>query len=124
LPQIGFLPPRDSRIRGTIAALGQHLLRDGFMFRYDCECAQDGVACGEGAFLVCSFWYADALAMIGRRTEAVAQFERVLSVRNELGLLSEEFDPRTHQLLGNFPQALSHLALVNTALNLQSKITG
>jgi GH15 family glucan-1,4-alpha-glucosidase len=118
LPQIGFLPAEDPRIRGTIEAIGAALCRDGFVYRYDDAVTADGLPKGESAFLACSLWYADALVMIGRRAEGEAIFERVLAVRNDLGLLSEEFDVEAGELVGNFPQALSHLALVNTALNL------
>lgn len=118
LPQVGFLPPADARIIGTVKAIGEHLRKDGFILRYDTDLSHDGLPPGEGAFLACSFWYADALVMTGRRDEAREMFEHVLSVRNDLGLLAEEYDPDNAQLAGNFPQALSHLALVNTALNL------
>jgi GH15 family glucan-1,4-alpha-glucosidase len=118
LPQIGFLPPRDPCIVGTLEAIEQTLRRDGLIFR---EAAADGGSPKtQSAFLACSFWYADALLMVGRRADAEAAFERVLRVRNDLGLLSEEFDVETGELVGNFPQALSHLALVNTAFNLAS----
>jgi GH15 family glucan-1,4-alpha-glucosidase len=118
LPQIGFLPSDDPRIRGTIEAIEGALCRDGFVFRYDESVTDDGLPKGQSAFLACSFWYADALLLIGQRAEAEAVFERILAVRNDLGLLSEEFDVGAGELAGNFPQALSHLALVNTALNL------
>jgi GH15 family glucan-1,4-alpha-glucosidase len=118
LPQIGFLPADDPRIRGTIEAIGSALCHGGFIIRYDDSVTADGLPKGQSAFLACSFWYADALLMIGRRSEAEAIFERVLAVRNDLGLLSEEFDVGAGELAGNFPQALSHLALVNTAFNL------
>ena len=118
LPQIGFLPPEDPRIRGTVAAIGDRLCRDGFVFRHEADDDGESRPAGAAAFLACSFWYADALLMLGRREEAVAIFERALSVRNDLGLLSEEYEIGSGRLTGNFPQALSHLALVNTALNL------
>jgi GH15 family glucan-1,4-alpha-glucosidase len=118
LPAIGFLPPDDPRIRGTIAAVEKRLLRDGFVYRYDQRDSEDGLQGGEGVFLACSFWLADAYVMCGRREEAVRLFERLLSLRNDLGLLSEEYEPRSRRLVGNFPQAFSHLALVNTASNL------
>jgi GH15 family glucan-1,4-alpha-glucosidase len=118
LPAIGFLPPDDPRIRGTIAAVEKRLLRDGFIYRYDQRESEDGLQGGEGVFLACSFWLADAYVMCGRREEAVRLFERLLSLRNDLGLLSEEYEPRSRRLVGNFPQAFSHLALVNTASNL------
>jgi GH15 family glucan-1,4-alpha-glucosidase len=118
LPQIGFLPPDDPRIIGTVEAIGKRLQKGGFIYRYNTKESRDGLPPGEAAFIVCNFWYADALVMIGRKDEAADVFERTVSISNDLGLLSEEFDPRTRQLLGNFPQALSHLALVNTAINL------
>jgi GH15 family glucan-1,4-alpha-glucosidase len=118
LPAIGFLPPHDVRIRGTVAAIERGLLRNGLVLRYDTGLSDDGLPAGEGVFLACSFWLADAYLMLGRRDEAVALFERLLSLCNDVGLLSEEYEPRTHRLVGNFPQAFSHLALVNTASNL------
>ena len=118
LPAIGFLPPHDVRIRGTVAAIERGLLRNGLVLRYDTGLSDDGMPAGEGVFLACSFWLADAYLMLGRRDEAVALFERLLSLCNDVGLLSEEYEPRTHRLVGNFPQAFSHLALVNTASNL------
>jgi GH15 family glucan-1,4-alpha-glucosidase len=118
LPAVGFLPPEDPRIRATIEAVERELLVDGFVLRYDTEKSDDGLPAGEGVFLACSFWLVDAYLMTGRRNEAVALFERLLSLRNDVGLLSEEYDPRSQRLVGNFPQAFSHLALVNTASNL------
>jgi GH15 family glucan-1,4-alpha-glucosidase len=118
LPAVGFLPPDDPRIRGTIAAVERALTVDGFVLRYDTRESDDGLQGGEGVFLACSFWLADAYLMCGRRDDAVALFERLLSLRNDVGLLSEEYDPRARRLVGNFPQAFSHLALVNTASNL------
>jgi len=91
------------------------LLFDGLVMRYDTEAKIDGLPPGEGVFLPCSFWLVDNLFLLGRRGEALALFERLLSLRNDLGLLAEEYDPRSKRLLGNFPQALSHIALVNTA---------
>ena len=118
LPQIGFLPPDDPRIIGTVEAIGRRLTKDGFIMRYDSEASKDGLPPGEGTFLACSFWYADALALMERYEEAQEMFERVLAIRNDLGLLAEGYDPTSKTLTGNFPQALSHLTLVNTALNL------
>jgi GH15 family glucan-1,4-alpha-glucosidase len=118
LPAIGFLPPHDVRFRGTVAAIERGLLRNGLVLRYDTGLSDDGLPAGEGVFLACSFWLVDAYLMLGRRDEAVALFERLLSLCNDVGLLSEEYEPRTHRLVGNFPQAFSHLALVNTASNL------
>ena len=100
------------------AAIEQKVIRDGFVLRYSTEAGTDGLPGSEGAFLACSFWLADVYAQLGRRDDAVGLFERLLNIRNDVGLLSEEFDPRSRRLLGNFPQAFSHLALVNTAYNL------
>jgi GH15 family glucan-1,4-alpha-glucosidase len=118
LPLVGFLPPEDPRIRGTVRAAQEQLSHDGFVLRYPSEQTLDGLPAGEGAFLPCSFWLVDALALDGRHDEAAELFERLLSVRNDLGLLAEEYDPAARRLLGNFPQAFSHIALVNSALNL------
>jgi GH15 family glucan-1,4-alpha-glucosidase len=118
LPQFGFLPPDDLRIRGTLTAVQRELSRDGFLMRYDSDDAIDGLPTGEGAFLACSFWLVDALALDGRRDEADELLERLLDVRNDIGLLAEDYDPRTGRLLGNFPQAFSHVALVNSVVNL------
>ncbi len=113
LPLVGFLPATDPRIAGTIAAIERDLVEDGLVYR-------KGSANGaqEGAFLACTCWLADCLGMQGRKREARAYLERVLALRNDVGLLAEEWDPRTGHMAGNFPQALSHLALVNTALGL------
>jgi GH15 family glucan-1,4-alpha-glucosidase len=118
LPAIGFLPPNDSRIVATISAIERRLLVDGLVLRYDSATAADGLPAGEGVFLACSFWLVDAYLMLGRRDDALRLFEHLLSLRNDVGLLSEEYDPRTRRFVGNFPQAFSHLALVNTASNL------
>ncbi|MEN3366963.1 MAG: hypothetical protein V7606_4237 [Burkholderiales bacterium] len=115
IPQVGFLPPNDPRVRGTIEAVERELMVDGLVLRYSTETAVDGLPPGEGTFLVCSFWLADAYALIGRRKDAETLFERLLALRNDVGLLSEEYDPHARRMLGNFPQALSHMALVNTA---------
>jgi GH15 family glucan-1,4-alpha-glucosidase len=118
LPAVGVLPATDPRMRGTIEAIERHLLRDGLVLRYDHKEARDGLPPGEGAFLACSFWLADAYAMCGRLQDAERMLERLLGLRNDVGLLAEEYDAQTGQLLGNFPQAFSHLALINTAYNL------
>ncbi len=118
LPALGFLPPEDKRVHSTIEAIERELTVDGLVLRYDSGKTDDGLPKGEGLFLACSFWLADALLMIGRSDDARRLFERLLTLRNDLGLLSEEYEPRTRQLAGNFPQAFSHLALVNTASNL------
>ncbi len=116
--ETGFVDPEDERYAGTVRAIERELLRDGFVLRYRPEDVDDGVGGGEGAFLPCSFWLVDAYVLLGRLDDANALFERLLSVRNDLGLLAEEYDPRAHRLCGNFPQAFSHVALVNTLHNL------
>jgi GH15 family glucan-1,4-alpha-glucosidase len=118
LPTTGFLPPDDPRVRGTIDAIRRRLFIDGFVLRYDTHTCADGLPPGEGAFLACSFWLADALLLCGRVAEARELFERLLDLRNDVGLLSEEYDTGAQRLVGNFPQAFSHIALVNTAHNL------
>jgi GH15 family glucan-1,4-alpha-glucosidase len=117
-PLVGFLPADDRRVKGTIAAIEKHLLRDGLVVRYDTGQSQDGLPPGEGVFLPCTFWLADCYHLLGRDPEAQETFERLLGLCNDVGLLSEEYDPRTKRLLGNFPQAFTHVGLVNTALNL------
>lgn len=118
LPAVGFLPASDERVLGTIAAVEQHLLREGLVMRYHTHGTEDGLPPGEGAFLACSFWLADAYAMCGRTAEAIALFERLLGLANDVGLLAEEYDIGARRLAGNFPQAFSHLSLVGTAFNL------
>ena len=119
IPRVGFLPPDDPRVIGTIDAVREELAHGGFLRRYSTDDADvDGLPGGEGAFLVCSFWLADALYMTGRTKEARELFERLAGLANDVGLLSEEYDPMTGRHLGNFPQAFSHIGLVNTALAL------
>ena len=118
LPLVGFLPATDPRITGTVKAIEKRLLLDGLVFRYDTGEGVDGLPPGEGAFLACSFWLADNYILQGRMSEARALFERLLLLRNDVGLLAEEYDPRAKRQLGNYPQAFSHVALVNTAFNL------
>jgi GH15 family glucan-1,4-alpha-glucosidase len=118
LAAVGFLPAEDPAFVGTVEAIERELLVDGLVQRYRPEQTDDGLRGGEGAFLACSFWLADAYAMIGRQADATRLFEVLLSLRNDLGLLSEEYDPRSGRLAGNFPQAFSHIGLVNTAFNL------
>lgn len=115
IPHTGFLPANDPRVQGTVAAIERGLVRDGFVLRYDTDRTDDGLKGSEGAFLACSFWLADNYAMAGRVDEAEALFERLLALRNPLGLLAEEYDPVLQRQVGNFPQAFSHLALINTA---------
>ena len=124
IPIVGFLPPEDPRVRGTLEAVRHELLRDGFVQRYshDPDAASvDGLPPGEGAFFLCSFWFVDNLALLGELDEACEMFERLLSLRNELGLLSEEYDARLGRLVGNFPQAFSHIGLINTALHARAR---
>jgi GH15 family glucan-1,4-alpha-glucosidase len=118
IAMVGFLPPDDPRVRGTIAAIERELIRDGFVLRYDTGARIDGLPPGEGTFLACSFWLADNYVLQGRYDEARALFERLLALRNDVGLLAEEYDASAKRQLGNFPQALSHLSLINTARNL------
>jgi len=118
IPTTGFLPPDDPRILGTIRAIEQRLVVDGLVMRHDPSLIENGLNRREGAFLACSFWLADALIMIGRHDEGRALFERLLALRNDLGLLAEEYDVTAGCLVGNFPQAFSHIALVTTAQNL------
>ncbi|HEY6829110.1 MAG TPA: glycoside hydrolase family 15 protein [Gemmatimonadaceae bacterium] len=118
IPLVGFLPPSDPRVRGTVEYVEKHLLVDGFVLRYDSAETDDGLPEGEGAFLACSFWLADNYILLGRRADAVRMFERLLSLRNDVGLLAEEYDPRLRRQAGNFPQAFSHIALLSTAFNL------
>jgi GH15 family glucan-1,4-alpha-glucosidase len=115
---VGFLPASDARVRGTIAAVERDLMVDGLVRRYHTTTTDDGLPPGEGAFLACSFWLADCLALTGRRDEAQKLFERLVALQNDVGLLAEEYDPIGERQLGNFPQAFSHVALVDTAFNL------
>jgi GH15 family glucan-1,4-alpha-glucosidase len=118
LPCVGFLPVSDPRIARTIAAVERRLLVDGFVMRYSTHEVDDALPPGEGAFLACSFWLVDAYILQGRFDDAEELFRRLVGLRNDVGLLSEEYDPRSKRLVGNFPQAFSHLALVNSAYNL------
>jgi len=120
IPLVGFLPASDARVRGTVEAIARHLMADGFVARYPTTEEVDGLPPGEGAFLACTFWLADALALMGRHAEARQLFERLLTLCNDVGLLSEQYDPAARRLVGNFPQALSHVALINTACNLSA----
>jgi GH15 family glucan-1,4-alpha-glucosidase len=118
IPLVGFLPPSDPRVRSTVGAIERNLISDGFVLRYDPAAGKDGLPGREGAFLACSFWLADNLVLTGRTDEARRLFKKLLQLRNDVGLLSEEYDPRAMRLVGNFPQAFSHLALISTAHNL------
>ena len=121
MPLVGFLPAIDPRMRATIEAIERELSFDGFVIRYPTRESVDGLPPGEGAFLACTFWLADNFALLGRREEAEKIFERMLAVRNDVGLLAEEWEPRSRRLLGNFPQAFSHVGLINTARNLSRR---
>jgi GH15 family glucan-1,4-alpha-glucosidase len=112
---VGFLPPEDPRIRGTVEAIEKGLMKDGFVQRYNTRTTDDGLAGGEGAFLACSFWMVTNLWLIGRKADATAMFERLLALRNDVGLLSEEYDAVGKRMMGNFPQALSHISLLHSA---------
>jgi GH15 family glucan-1,4-alpha-glucosidase len=115
---VGFLPPDDPRVIGTVEAIEKRLMKDGLVERYDTRKTKDGLRGGEGAFLACSFWMVTSLWLIGRKADAKAMFERLLALRNDVGLLSEEYDPVGKRMLGNFPQALSHIALLQSAFAL------
>jgi GH15 family glucan-1,4-alpha-glucosidase len=118
IPQVGFLPPDDPRVLGTIRAVEQKLLRGGFVLRYDTGAMDDGLPPGEGAFIPCSFWLADAYVLTGRLAAAQRLFDRLVGLCNDVGLLAEEYEPSARRAVGNFPQAFSHIALVNTAYNI------
>jgi GH15 family glucan-1,4-alpha-glucosidase len=122
IPLVGFLPAGDPRAAGTVAAIERELMADGLVRRYSTASGVDGLPAGEGAFLACTFWLADNYAMMGRYDEARTLFERLLALRNDVGLLAEEYDPRDLRQLGNFPQAFSHVALINTAHNLTTHL--
>lgn len=118
IPLVGFLPADDPRVAGTVEAIERELMEDGFVRRYATESTVDGLPPGEGAFLPCTFWYADNLALMGRQAEARQIFDRLLAICNDVGLLAEQYDPQSKRQLGNFPQAFSHVSLINTAHNL------
>jgi GH15 family glucan-1,4-alpha-glucosidase len=122
IPLLGFLPPEDPRVIGTVEAIQRELTRDGFVQRYHTHEVNDGLPDGEGVFLPCSFWLVDALLMLERDDEAQALFEKLLGVSSDLGLLAEEYDPSAKRLLGNFPQAFTHVGLVNSAYNLSKHV--
>jgi len=118
IPMTGFLPAEDPRVRGTLKAIEGNLMSGGLVLRYNTEKVSDGLPPGEGVFLACSLWMVGALKLQGRDADAKKLFERVLSLANDVGLLAEEYDPGAKRLVGNFPQALSHISLVNAAFNL------
>jgi GH15 family glucan-1,4-alpha-glucosidase len=122
LPLVGFLPADHPKMLNTVAAIEKNLLSDGLVARYNTHSSVDGLPGDEGVFLACSFWLADNYVLQNRHDEARTLFERLLTLRNDVGLLSEEYDPRERRQLGNFPQAFSHLALVNTAHNLSTAV--
>ncbi|MDB5733690.1 MAG: glucoamylase [Alphaproteobacteria bacterium] len=118
LPLVGFLPASDKRIKATVREIEKRLIHKGLVQRYETQTAVDGLPPGEGAFLACSFWLADNYVLMGRRPEAVRLFGRLKRLANDVGLYAEEYDPDAKRMLGNFPQAFSHVALINTAMNL------
>jgi GH15 family glucan-1,4-alpha-glucosidase len=120
LPLVGFLPPSDPRIKATVEQIEKRLMHKGLVQRYETETGVDGLPPGEGAFLACSFWLADNYALLGRRKEAMRLFNRLSRLANDLGLYAEEYDPDDKRMLGNFPQAFSHVALINSAINLMN----
>jgi GH15 family glucan-1,4-alpha-glucosidase len=122
IPHVGFLPASDPRVRSTVAAIEKDLVEDGFVLRYRTEHTPDGLAGSEGAFLACSFWLADNYAFAGRYREAEALFDRLVGLRNHLGLLAEEYEPQLRRQLGNFPQGFSHLALITSAQVLEGSM--
>ena len=120
IPLVGFLPASDDRVSSTLAAIEKQLMADGLVMRYDTNATDDGLPPGEGAFLPCSFWFVDNLVLLGRYDQACRMFDRLLDLRNDVGLLAEEYDLRARRQVGNFPQAFSHVALANTARNLSA----
>jgi GH15 family glucan-1,4-alpha-glucosidase len=122
LPTVGFLPPEDPRVRGTVETIERKLLVDGLVKRYDTTLSEDGLSSDEGVFLACSFWLVDAYVLLDRKGDARRLFERLVTLCNDVGLLSEVYDPKANRFLGNFPQALSHIALVNSAFNLHGAV--
>jgi GH15 family glucan-1,4-alpha-glucosidase len=119
MPQVGFLPGSDPRVKATVEAIERELMPDGFVQRYNTAKVKDGLPPGEGVFLACSFWMVSSLKAIGREEDARKLFDRLLTLCNDLGLLSEEYDPKHKRLVGNFPQAFSHIALVNAACDIE-----
>ena len=118
LPLVGFLPASDKRIKATVREIEKRLIHKGLVRRYETVTGVDGLPPGEGAFLACSFWLADNYGLMGRRVEATRLFNKLARLANDVGLYAEEYDADAGRMLGNFPQAFSHVALVNTALNL------
>jgi GH15 family glucan-1,4-alpha-glucosidase len=120
---VGFLPASDPRIRGTVEAIEKKLMKNGFVQRYRTRATKDGVGGGEGQFLACSFWMVASLWLLGRKDDARRLFVRLLALRNDVGLLSEEYDSEHSRMVGNFPQALSHIALVHAAFTMSGEWT-
>ncbi|HEV2205672.1 MAG TPA: glycoside hydrolase family 15 protein, partial [Candidatus Acidoferrales bacterium] len=120
IAKVGFLPGSDERVKGTVRAIERQLLKNGLVLRYRTDKVEDGLPPGEGVFLACSFWLADNYMHIGKRQKAKQLFEKLLKLQNDVGLLAEEYDPKGKRHLGNFPQAFSHIALINTAFELSS----
>jgi GH15 family glucan-1,4-alpha-glucosidase len=118
IPLTGFLPPDDPRVVRTVEMMESRLMRDGLLLRYETHYGVDGLPPGEGTFLVCSFWLADVYGLMGRQADARTLFERLLSLCNDVGLLAEQYEPRAKRMLGNFPQAFSHIGIINAALNI------
>jgi GH15 family glucan-1,4-alpha-glucosidase len=123
MPFVGFLPAQDPRVRGTVEAIERELMCDGLVQRYKTTETRDGLPAGEGTFLACSFWMVSALNLLGRRDDARKLFERLLSLRNDVGLLAEEYEPRAQRQVGNFPQALSHISLLNAAFEFSHEVS-
>jgi GH15 family glucan-1,4-alpha-glucosidase len=124
IPLVGFLKPHDPRVAGTMHAVQRELMNNGLVMRYSGEGKVDGLPDSDAPFLACSFWLADNLELVGKHKEARALFDQLTGLANDVGLLSEEYDPVAKRMLGNFPQAFSHVGLVNTAHNLQRPSTG
>jgi GH15 family glucan-1,4-alpha-glucosidase len=124
MPIVGFLPADDPQVVSTVAAIEKRLMKGGFVLRYDTETTPDGLPAGEGVFLACSFWLVDVYHLQGRVQDAWRLFNKLLSLTNDLGLLAEEYDPKRKRLLGNFPQAFSHIGLLNSAFSLSHKTAG
>jgi GH15 family glucan-1,4-alpha-glucosidase len=115
---VGFLPVSDPRIRGTVEAIEKTLMKGGLVQRYQTQKTDDGLTGGEGEFLACSFWMVSCLSLIGLNHDAKAMFERLLALRNDLGLMAEEYDSKAKRMVGNFPQALSHITLIHAAFTI------
>ena len=124
MPLVGFLPADDGRVVGTVEAVQQHLMHDGFVLRYENQSGVDGLPGSEGMFLPCTLWLVDCLVLLGRIDQATAIFRRVAALVNDVGLISEEYDPSSRRLLGNFPQAFTHVGILNSARGLAAANAG